>query len=139
MRAYSRGRSVPRDVFRDMVGPGDVVIIFTGCSAPGTEEALPEVTTLTNDAAEFLANLPVRAFGTDAFGVDDIADTTIPWIHYSFLSRSIPVYEQLCNLDKLLGRERMFFVGAPLNIKGGDGMIVRPVVLVFERNESSAR
>ena len=117
---------------RHRVEPGDVVIIFTGCRAPGTEDALPEVTTLTNDAAEFLACLPVRAYGTDAFGVDDIADTAMPWIHHSFLSRSIPVYEQLCNLDKLLGREQMFFVGAPLNIKDGDGMIVRPVVLVYE-------
>jgi kynurenine formamidase len=138
VRAYPRGRSVPLDVFRDKVEPGDVIIIFTGCSAPGTEEALPEVTTLTNDAAEFLANLPVRAYGTDAFGVDDIADTTMPWIHHAFLSRSIPVYEQLCNLDKLLRREQMFFVGVPLNIKDGDGMIVRPVVLIYERSKSSS-
>lgn len=34
------------------------------------------------------------------------------------------------NVESLLGRERMFFVGAPLNIEAGDGMIVRPVVLV---------
>jgi kynurenine formamidase/predicted ester cyclase len=131
VRGCSRGRSVPRDVFQDKVEPGDIVIIFTGCSVPETEDGLPEVTTLTNDAAEFLANLPVRAYGTDAFGVDDIADTAMPWIHYAFLSRSIPVYEQLCNLDKLLRRERMFFVGAPLNIRDGDGMIVRPVVLIY--------
>jgi hypothetical protein len=29
------------------------------------------------------------------------------------------------------GKENMLFVGAPLNIKNGDGMIVRPVVLVY--------
>ena len=129
---YPRGRSVPPEVFRNNAAAGDIVLIFTGSIFPRTEEALPEVTTLTNDAAEFLANLPVRAYGTDAFGVDDIADTTLPWIHHSFLSRSIPVYEQLCNLDKLIGREQMFFVGVPLNIKDGDGMIVRPVVLVYD-------
>jgi len=32
---------------------------------------------------------------------------------------------------RLLGRETMFFVGVPLNIKNGDGMIVRPVVFVY--------
>jgi kynurenine formamidase len=46
------------------------------------------------------------------------------------LSQGIPFYEQLFNVEELLGHERMFFVGAPLNIEGGDGMIVRPVVLV---------
>jgi kynurenine formamidase len=34
-------------------------------------------------------------------------------------------------MEKLLGNEKMFFVGVPLNIKGGDGMIVRPVVFVY--------
>jgi kynurenine formamidase len=131
VRRYPRGRSVPVDVFMGKVEAGDVIVIFTGYRAPVTNSELPEVTTLTQDAAEYLAAIPVRAYGTDAFGVDDIADTKMPWIHHSFLSRSIPVYEQLCNLDQLLGRERMFFVGVPLNIKDGDGMLVRPVVLIY--------
>jgi kynurenine formamidase len=131
VRSCPRGRSVPADVFRDKVEAGDVVLIYTGYKATCTNSELPEVTTLTHDAAEYLASLPVRAYGTDAFGVDDIADTTMPWIHHSFLSRSIPVYEQLCNLAQLPGREKMFFVGVPLNIKDGDGMMVRPVVLIY--------
>jgi kynurenine formamidase/predicted ester cyclase len=130
VRPYPRGRSVPASVFQNNVEPGDVVCIFTGYRAPRGEAALPEATTLTNEAAEFLANLPVRAYGTDAFGVDDIPDAKMPWIHHSFLSRSIPVYELLCNLDKLIAREKMFFIGVPLNIKDGDGMMVRPVVLI---------
>jgi kynurenine formamidase len=40
------------------------------------------------------------------------------------------VYEQLFNLDRLIGRENLYFVGVPLNIKDGDGMMVRPVALV---------
>ncbi len=128
--ACPRGRSVSVDLFRGRVEPGDIVAVFTGYKAPSTDETLPEITTLTGEAAEFLAGLPVRAYATDAFGVDDIADSTMLWIHHSFLSRSIPVYEQLCNLDKLIGKERMFFVGVPLNIKDGDGMMVRPVVFI---------
>ena len=54
-----------------------------------------------------------------------------PSIHHTFLSRTIPVYEQLFNVDKLLGKERMLFSGAPLNVKAGDGMIVRPLVFVY--------
>ena len=52
-------------------------------------------------------------------------------VHHSFLSRGIPVYEQLFNVDELLNKENMYFVGVPLNIRGGDGMIVRPVVFVY--------
>lgn len=55
---------------------------------------------------------------------------TMP-VHYSFLSRSIPAYEQLMNMDRLLGKSNLFFVGVPLNIENGDGMIVRPVVFVY--------
>lgn len=124
------GRSIPWDLFQDKVEAGDIVVTFTRYQPP-QNDALPEITTLTNEAAEFLANLPIRAYGTDSYGVDDMADARMPWIHHSFLSRSIPIYEQLCNVDKLLGEEKMFFVGVPLNIKDGDGMIVRPVVFIY--------
>ena len=46
-------------------------------------------------------------------------------------SRHIPVYEGLFNVDQLLDKAHMYFVGVPLNIRGGDGMIVRPVVFVY--------
>jgi kynurenine formamidase len=86
---------------------------------------------LTHEAAELLAALPVHAYGTDAFSVDALDDRTLPSIHQSFLSRGIPVYEQLFNVDRLLGKSDMYFVGVPLNIKDGDGMMVRPVVLAY--------
>ena len=49
----------------------------------------------------------------------------------SFLLRGIPIYEQLFNVESLIGKERMFFVGVPANIRDGDGMIVRPVVFAY--------
>jgi len=61
---------------------------------------------------------------------DTATERGIP-IHYAFLSRGIPIYEQLFSVDKLLDKENMYFVGVPLNIRGGDGMIVRPVVFVY--------
>ena len=78
---------------------------------------------LTNEAAEFLVKVPVRAFGTDAYSVDAVDDSAWPNIHHSFLSRGIPVYEELLNIDKLLSKQRLYFVGVPLNIKSGDGMM----------------
>jgi len=128
---YPLDRSVPATVFQGHVDAGDIVLILTRYTSPQTDDALPELRTLTHEAAEFLATLPVRAYGTDAFSVDSLTDTKMPSIHQSFLSRTIQVYEQLFNVDKLLGKGKMFFSGAPLKIKGGDGMIVRPVVFVY--------
>ncbi len=42
-----------------------------------------------------------------------------------------PCVRQLFNVDELLNKENMYFVGVPLNIRDGDGMIVRPVVFVY--------
>ena len=48
-------------------------------------------------------------------------DETLPQI---VTSRRIPLYEGLFNVNELLERDRMFFVGVPVNIRDGDGMIV---------------
>ena len=140
-RRYIPGRSVPVDLFRGAVSPGDIVLVVTGYKAPSGENDMPVVITLTQSAAEFLATLPVRAFGTDAVGAEspqaaDPGQGATPGarlapVHNAFLSRGIPIYESLVNVDRLLGKRRMFFVGAPLNVAGGDGMLVRPLVFVY--------
>ncbi len=130
-RAYPHGPSVPVELFEGNVAAGDIVLIVTGFEPPTTADALPEFPTLTPEAAEFLATLPVRAYGTDGFSVGYVGETSTSGGHYSFLSRGIPVYEQLFNVERLLDRQNLFFVGVPLNIRDGDGMIVRPVVFVY--------
>lgn len=137
------GRSVTIDVFQDKINPGDVVLIYTNYDFKlyNSSDSLPESITLTYEAAEYLASIPVNAFGTDAFSVDTSDDNdpinsessvarAAP-VHHAFLSNYIPVYEQLFNVNKLLDKQSMYFIGVPLNIKDGDGMIVRPVVLLF--------
>ncbi len=131
VHGYAFGRSVPKSVFEGEVEAGDIVLVFTDYAPPTTDDALPQLITLTSEAAEYLANLPVRAYGTDAFSVESRDDLRMPSVHHSFLARGIPVYEQLFNVRRLLGKGQMFFVGVPLNISGGDGMIVRPVVFVY--------
>ncbi len=136
------GRSVTVDEIKKYdIRPGDIVLIYTGYQFPGENE-FPERIALNQEAARYLANLPVHAFGTDAYNVDsddnestvesDIPLEPIAPIHFAFLSKGIPLFEQLFNLDKLLDKKDMYFVGPPLNIKDGDGMIVRPAVLVYD-------
>ena len=136
------GRTVTVDMLRSLpIAAGDIAIMYTGYAAPTSDSDLPETIALSYEAAEYLAELPIRAFGTDAFSVASITDQgpvaaddpvarAVP-AHYALLSRGIPAYEQLVNVEKLLDKENMLFVGAPLNIKDGDGMLVRPVVLIF--------
>ena len=141
MSRYPKGRSIPVEAFESQrILPGDVVLIYTAYTPPETDEAFPETVTLTPAAAEYLASIPVRAYGTDSWSVGNLqaapadGDTDISRlipIHHAFWSRGIPAYEELFNVDTLLGKENMLFVGAPLNIENGDGMIVRPVVLVY--------
>jgi kynurenine formamidase len=140
--SYGFGHSVPAEIFKDKVAKDDIVMIYTKYMPPKTEGEMPKTVTLSPEAAEYLATLPVRAFGTDAWSVMSFDDTVkvnseseaarLSPIHYSFLSRKIPIYEGLYRLDELIGYRHVYFVGAPLNIKDGDGMLVRPVALVFE-------
>lgn len=139
--SFSKGRSIPLNVFADKgIMPGDVVLIYTDYSAPIGDDAYPETVTLMPEAAKYLAEIPIRAFGTNSWSVGNLqaepvdAETEIARlvpVHHTFLSRGIPIYEQLFNVDRLLGKENLFFVGVPLNIRDGDGMIVRPVVFVY--------
>jgi len=136
------GRSIMKEMLNDLpIDAGDIVLTYTGYSPPESEDAWPQAIALDYEAARYLAALPVRAIGTDAYNVESMTDQSpvpsddeiariIPG-HQAFLSRGIPVFEQLVNVDKLLGKKAMYFVGAPLNIKDGDGMMVRPLVLVY--------
>ncbi len=136
------GRSITKEMLVDLpIDSGDIVLTYTGFSLPESDDEWPRAIALDYEAATYLAALPVRGFGTDALNVESMTDQSpvpsddeiaqiIPG-HHAFLSKGIPVFEQLVNVDRLLGKESMFFVGAPLNIKDGDGMMVRPLVLVY--------
>ena len=136
------GRSITKKMLVNLpIDVGDIILIYTGFSLPESEGEWPQAVALDYEAATYLAALPVRAFGTDALNVESMTDQSpvpsedevariIPG-HHAFLSKGIPIFEQLVNVDRLLGKQSMFFVGAPLNIKDGDGMMVRPLVLVY--------
>ena len=92
------GRTVTADMLRKLpIVAGDVVIMYTDYAAPTNDSDLPQTIALSYEAAEYLATLPIRAFGTDAWSVasltdqspvasDDPVAQTIP-AHYALLSR----------------------------------------------------
>lgn len=123
--------------------PGEVAILYTGYQLPGVEGS-PIFSTISAEAARYLADLPIHAFATDALSSDSVAayqaaadqgrtqyPDLLP-VHYTFLTNDILIYEQLQNVDQLVGLRKPYFVGVPLNIAGGNGMVVRPVVFGSE-------
>lgn len=121
---YTDDHPVPKKVFENKVSAGDIVITYVNFSpSQPRNESSGFSTHLSEEASEFLAELPVRAFGTDAASAGAS--------HPAFLTRKIPIYEQLINVDKLLDKEKMMFIGVPINIKDADGSFVRPIVMIY--------
>jgi kynurenine formamidase len=122
---------------------GEIALLMVGYSPPVGDDELPSYAYLSGEAAEFLAGLPVKAFGTDAWSVESAVRMyeaiasgmtgyqAIAPIHRTFLGRGIPVFEQLENLEELIGLRSVVFVGFPLKVKGANGSPIRAAGLVY--------
>jgi kynurenine formamidase len=127
------------------IQPGDIVILYAGYQPPSQPADLPTYPVLSPEAATYLAELPVRSFGTDAPSVDDLAAMAEQWaqgatglenllpVHDAFLSREIPLVEGLVNLQAVVDDENVVFAGFPLKLTGraGDAGSMRAVALVY--------
>ncbi len=142
-------RSKPRDEAISLgeiqdtgIRPDEIAMLMVGYTPPVGDE-LPSYPYLSIEAAEYLATLPVRAFATDALGVESVVEMyeaisegargyeAIAPLHHAFLTREIPVFEQLENLEQLLGLESFVFVGFPLKVKGGNGSPIRAAAMIY--------
>ena len=82
-------------------------------SPPVGDDELPSYPYLSKDAAEYLATLPVKAFGTDAFSVES----------------AVRMYEAI---EKgATGLESVVFMGFPLKVQGSNGSPIRAAALVY--------
>ncbi len=81
-------------------------------------------------AARWLGEQRIAAFGveTAAPGVRKVSNRDV---HHVCGELNFTHYENLINLDQLIGRGRFRFIGLPLKIRGGTGSPVRAVA-VFE-------
>jgi kynurenine formamidase len=145
-RSLARTDKVPiSELQKHNIQAGDIIILYVGYEVPTDPEELPVYPVLSPAAAEYLAELPVRAFATDVPGVDDVLRLMDLWeqgvtglanllpVHHAFLSREIPVIEQLVNLDAIVGEEDVVFVGFPVKLTGkaGDAGVMRAAALVY--------
>jgi len=108
------------------VGPGWMLLFYTGYSEKSRTEEWMDHPGLSEAASKYIAELGVNAIGFDAPGPDREPFSA----HKILLPKSIGIYENLANLDKLLNKD-FLFVGAPLMLVGGSASPVRALALVF--------
>jgi kynurenine formamidase len=82
------------------------------------------------EAARWLGRQGIAAFGVETAspGVIDVSNKEV---HRICGELGFTHYENMINLDRLIGRGRFRFIGLPLRIRGGTGSPVRAVA-VFE-------
>jgi len=111
---------------KEKIGQGWVLLFYTGYTAKSRTPEWVKHPELSKEACEYIADLRVNAIGFDAPSPDHAPFPA----HKILLPKTIGVYENLSNLDKLLGKE-FLFVGAPLALSGGSASPVRPVAIMF--------
>ncbi len=129
------GKTVDEMPLEFFMGEG-VVVDLRGRGGEVQLEELPEVDVegrivllltsgreLSPEVAQFLVDEGVRAVGTDGMSIGDEI------VHRILLGNEVPVFENLVNLDLLVGLE-FTFIGFPLKIEGGSGSPVRAVAIV---------
>lgn len=110
--------------------PGDILLIYTGTydRRHGTKEYTTQYPGLDESASTWLVEKQVKAFGVDSPSPDNPASKTYP-CHMMCREQGITHYENLANLDQLVGK-RFTFIGFPLRIRDGTGSPVRAVAVV---------
>ena len=88
---------------------------------------------LVREAIEFIIEQGCISVGVDSASTDMWYDKNYPW-HSVCAERKVTHIENLCNLDKVVGR-RFTFIMLPLKIRKGTGSPIRAIALVSEGEE----
>jgi kynurenine formamidase len=111
---------------------GDTVLFHTGHYERlyGTPEYATHQPGLTREATEYIIDRGAVNFGVDNTSPDMWLDKSYP-CHSVCAERRVTHIENLCNLDKLVGR-RFTFIALPLRIRKGTGSPLRPIAILHE-------
>ena len=112
------------------VRTGDILLFYTGTATKfaGTPEYLTEFPGLGADVADWIVERRVKSFGIDTCTPDNPSSRIYP-IHMMGRKHHITHYENLTNLDQVVGR-RFTFIGLPLKLKGAHGGPTRAAALL---------
>ena len=107
----------------------DTVLIYTGWSSNKLKDKyFKKNPGLSKMAAEYLSDLGVNLVGIDSPSIDPALDKEFS-SHKVFSSKSIPIVENLINLDKIK-KDNFIFIALPLKLKNCSGSPVRAVAII---------
>jgi len=111
---------------------GDTILFYTAHYDRyyGKPEYMTEYPGLNREGTEFIIDQGCINFGVDSPSPDMWYDKTYP-CHTVCAERHITHVENLCNLDKVVGK-RFTFIGLPLKIRNGTGSPIRAVAVLDE-------
>ncbi len=108
------------------VGPGWILLFYTGYDRKiGTADFFNHPG-LGWASSKYIAELEVNGVGFDAPSVDHYPFPA----HKTLLPKGIVLYENLTNLDKLVGLAEFKFIGLPLKIRKGSASPVRAIAII---------
>lgn len=112
------------------VEPGTAVICWTGVDKvwgqPDMNRLRPYVPAET---ARWMVERKISLFATDLIGMDDPDEWWDP-THLEWLANGVCMVQQLCNLERLVGKN-FLFLAFPIKMVGGTGCPVRAAALVI--------
>ena len=103
-----------------------VLLLRTGYDKHAGMEEWFNHPVLGSDACQYVIEAGFKALGTDAPSPDWEPYTA----HKTLLSAGVVIFENLTNLDLLVGKE-FLFVGAPLKLVGGTASPVRALAIIM--------
>lgn len=126
-----RGKG-PREPIRAADLPGSVprggaVLLCTGWDRYWKQPAYHQHPFLSAEAVELLLERTPSLVGIDVLNIDDPQDKSRP-AHTQLLGHDILIMENLCGLERLIGRS-FLFVAAPVKVRGAAAFPVRAFAL----------
>jgi kynurenine formamidase len=117
------------EIKRYKIEKNDTVLIYTGWSSNKLHDKYFEKNPgLSKTAAEYLSGLGVNLVGIDSPSIDPAFDKEFS-SHKVFSSKSIPIVENLINLDRIK-KDNFIFIALPLKLKNCSGSPVRAVAII---------
>jgi len=127
------GTGLVEEDFKDKsnVHTNDIVICYTGSSEYSkNEDVRTRYVYITKSAAAWLVRKKVKAVGIDSLSVERFGSMD-HYVHKTLLNDGITIIENLSNNLKFIADQKVFFVAAPLKLKGLDGSPVRAFAVIW--------
>ena len=129
---FGEGQEIPLSTFEKYdLSDKEFVLLYCGWDKYwGEEKFCGDFPVISKESAKFLADHPtVRGLGVEYISIDPLPDPDLA-LHQIYMDgRNKCVIENLCNLDKLIGKE-FTFLALPLKFKNGEGSPTRAIAIL---------